>query len=458
MDFRTSERKNRFLGWMAGLLFVSAPLSAVEWHVDAVSGNDAAPGSVEAPLKTVAVAIKRAEAGDVIRLVHHGKPWTDLPTFHNKSGEPGKPIIFDGNGAVLKGSVPLDPGQWTEEGDGLFSCGDLLANASRAVVDRFFFVFDGTMNRMGRSLKGPKEPWKQPGELRPGEWCWVEETGRFFLRIEPGQSLAEARIEVPLKSNGVAIAGECHHLVIRNVTSTHVYNDGFNIHGKTRDVRFENVKAIECGDDGISAHGDCHIEVDGMLSTGNSTGVCHVNDSHSVATNMTIHGNHGHSYFVLDTGRHELRDSHIRAEAAMSVTMNGAREEGGGQVEVVLSNVVIEGTGKSDLIKANRRSLVTFEKVKVTGGLSLSVAGDAFALRDSAILGTEETKPEITVYSHVDWKANGNRYDLGHLRVGDEFFTAASFAAYREATGQDADSIWGSESKGNAETETAANE
>lgn len=442
---------------LAGFLWLGPGTAfAADLYVDPKTGNDAADGSMESPFKSVTVAIKRAIGGDTIHLVHHDEPWMDLPTFHSKSGELGKPIVLDGQGAVLDGSEALDPSQWEDQGEGLFCSEALLGDASRAVIDRFYFLIDGKMNRMGRSLKGPKDPWKTPDELKPGEWCWIEETNTFYLRIEPGKKLAEAKIALPRKTNGVAISGDCNHLVIRNLTATHVQNDGFNIHGKTRNVRFENVKAIECGDDGISAHGDCRIEVDGMVSTGNSTGVCHVNDSHSISSNMEIYGNHGFEYFVLDTGHHELRDSHIRADAFQSVVANGAREEGGGQCEVLLSNVVIEGTGKSDLIKANRRSLVTFEKVKVTGGLSLSVAGDAFALRDSEIQGTEDAKPNITVYSHVDWEASGNRYDLGHLRVGDEIFTATNFATYQEATGQDADSTWISQSKGDAET--AANE
>ncbi len=437
------ERPGRPGALLAAAVLLGAPLaSAADLHVDPVSGIDSAAGSAEAPLKTVAMAIKRAAAGDVIHLVHHDRPWEDLPFFHDKSGEPGKPIVLDGHGAVLTGAVPLDPAQWKPHGEGLFSCNDLLPRPDPAIIARFFFLFDGRMNRMGRSLKGPKEPWKAPGELEPGEWCWIEDEQAFYLRIPPGMNLAEAKVEAPLKSNGVAIAGDCNHLVIRNVTSTHVYNDGFNIHGRTRDVRFENVKAIECGDDGISAHGDCRIIIDGMLSTGNSTGVCHVNDSHSVASRMTIQANHGHEYFVLDTGRHELRDSVIRADAAQSVTANGAREEGGGQCELILANVRIEGTGQSDVIKANRRSLVTFDKVTVAGGLSLSVAGDAFTLRESLITGTGERRPSITVYPHVKWRAARNAYDLETLRIGDVFYRAGSFSEYQAATGEDAESRW----------------
>jgi hypothetical protein len=34
----------------------------------------------------------------------------------------------------------------------------------------------------------------------------------------------------------------------------HFYNDGFNVHGAQRHLVYQNIAAIECGDDGFSAH------------------------------------------------------------------------------------------------------------------------------------------------------------------------------------------------------------
>ncbi|MEI9897947.1 MAG: hypothetical protein WDN28_29840 [Chthoniobacter sp.] len=63
------------------------------------------------------------------------------------------------------------------------------------------------------------------------------------------------------------------------MNATHVYNDGYNIHGKCRDCVFEHIGAFECGDDGISAHDDCQYRVDGLVSIGNSTGIADTVDS-----------------------------------------------------------------------------------------------------------------------------------------------------------------------------------
>src|SRR5690606_36797612 len=115
--------------------------------------------------------------------------------------------------------------------------------------------------------------------LSPGEWTYVETEKASYLRLQEGSALSS--VHVPERRGGVSLRGSCEHLVIRYLAATHVWNDGFTIHGRSRDIRFANVRAIECSDDGISGHEDCRIDVDGLLSRGNATGFCHINQSQS---------------------------------------------------------------------------------------------------------------------------------------------------------------------------------
>lgn len=422
---------------LASLLAASMLSSARDLYVDPEHGNDAADGLEQTPLRTMARAIRLAQPGDTIDLVPGPTPYTELPTFHDKCGEPGRPIVLDGHGAILSGSEPLDPADWQLVEPGLYRC-DKLLETNADIVHRYFFLFDGRMNRMGRSLKGPKVPFKAPRELLAQEWTWVEEEKAFYIRTPDGRKLADCRIEAPLRSNGVAVSGHCEHLVIRNLTTTHVYNDGFNIHGTARHVRFENVKAIECGDDGISAHDDCQIEVDGLLSTGNSTGVCHTGKSQSVSDHMTIRGNHGYDFFVLEAGTHVLRNSIIVCDAAQSVVVFG-QDKTESICTLRLENVLIQRRGTPTFFKAHKGSVVDVARTVIIG-LSMSIAGEAFTLSDSVIAG--QTKPEIVVYPHTRWQADGNIYDAKYLRIGDTYYSAKTFDAYQRSTGQDAASTW----------------
>ena len=72
---------------------------------------------------------------------------------------------------------------------------------------------------------------------------------------------------------GVAMHGKWAHLVVRNLTSTRPDNDGFNL-ADCQNVVFKNIRAIDYGDDGDSAHGVCRYRVDGFQSIGNATGIC----------------------------------------------------------------------------------------------------------------------------------------------------------------------------------------
>lgn len=405
-------------------------------HVNHETGNDR-PGQEGGPLKTIAAAIRLALPGDTIHLAPTQQPYKEGVWLHNRSGEPGRPICLDGHGATLSGAEPLDPNAWKEISPGLFRNGKLI-KPDHAVVHRFFFLFDGKMNRMGRSLKGPKAPFKKPEDLNPGEWTWQQEEQAFYVRVEPGKALADCRIEAPARSSGVAIAGHCEHLVIRNLVATHVWNDGYNIHGKTRDVLFENIKAIECGDDGLSAHDDCEVRVNGFVSIGNSTGVCNVGDSRSVNDRLVIKGCHGYDFYMLGSNTHVLRNSVIICDAAQSVVVIG-RGENDATCTLKMENVLVKGTGKSTVMKAHKGSVVQCDRTTIYG-LCLTVAGNAFTLRRSVVAG--QPRPNIVVYPHTTWEADGNLYDLQYLRIDKTFYAAKDLAKYRSDSGQDVGSMW----------------
>jgi hypothetical protein len=152
---------------------------------------------------------------------------------------------LDGHGATLEGSDPLDPATWIEESPGLFR-NDNLMRLDDAVIGRWFFLWGGKMIHMGRTSKGKSDPLKAVKDLQPGEWTFVKDPSRekppskqiygsFYIKLPPGQKLADANIHAPVRSAGVQMAGDNAWLVIKNLTATHPYNDGFNIHGTTTD-------------------------------------------------------------------------------------------------------------------------------------------------------------------------------------------------------------------------------
>ena len=338
---------------------------------------------VGSDVKTIHEAIKMAQPGDTIHL--EPKVYRDYAGFYGKKGEAGKPITLDGHGATLEGSDPIDPAKWREVSTGLFANDELLPprNLDDAVIGRWFFLWDGKMNLMGRTSKGRSAPLKKAEELQPGEWTFVKDPSRekppskqiygtFFLKLPAGQKLADANIAAPMRSAGVQMSGDNAHLVIRNITATHPYNDGFNIHGDCRDVVFENIRAIECGDDGISAHESAEYRVDGFVSIGNSTGITDTVAAHTSYNRVFIADCHGYDLFFLDSGRYKITNAVVLSSAQNSFVLTGRDDK---HSEMILENVLIRRTGPEKPAEVTKTATLDARRVTFEN-LALNARGE----------------------------------------------------------------------------------
>jgi hypothetical protein len=164
------------------------------------------------------------------------------------------------------------------------------------------------------------------------------------------------------------MSGDNAHLFIRNLTATHPYNDGFNIHGDCRDVVFENIRAIECGDDGISAHESAEYRVDGLVSIGNSTGITDTVAAHTTYNRVFIADCHGYDLFFLDNGRYRLTNAVVLSSAQSPFVLTGRDD---GRAELILENVLIRRVGPAKSADVARTGAldarrVTFENLDLT--------------------------------------------------------------------------------------------
>ena len=434
----------------------SAAITGRQIYVDPNIGDDRSNGLAsqphggDAPVKTIARGIKLAQPGDTVHLAP--VTFRESAVFYNRHGEPDKPITLDGHGAVLEGSDPLQPDDWKQVSPGTYRNDRLLRSdlltRDTAVIGRWFFIFGGQMNHMGRTSKGPSQPLKKPEDLLPGEWTIVQNEHAFYLRIDAAKSLADYHIAAPVRSSGVVVTGDCSHLVIRNVTSTHVHNDGFNIHGKCRDVRYENIAAIECGDDGFSAHDDCQQTIDGFASIGNSTGIC--NTGHSVSDNrrVWIENCLGFDFFALDEGfkdssphrasRHSLTDSVIISSAASCLGVDGSK----GLAEpcsLKINNVLVRRIRQPGQFRIASHSIVTADRLTLLGA-NINVTGATIELHNSIVAG--DPAPDILLTAGVDWRADRNWYDVRRLVLDKMAYTPDKLAQYRQASGQDGQTRW----------------
>lgn len=420
------------------------PPAGRELHVDPVEGNDAEDG-LRKPVRTIGRAIRLAQPGDTIHL--RPMEYRDQAAFQDKSGAPGRSITLDGHGATLNGCDPLDAAAWTEVSEGLYRHDNLLP-LTDAIVARWFFLQNGKPNRMERCSKGPSQPLKAPEALRPGEWTFVKDEARtkaarpgyihgaFWIRTAEGQSLAEARIEAPLRMAGVSMHGDCSHLVVRNVTSIHPYNDGFNL-SNCRDIMFENIRAIDCGDDGISAHGECDYSVAGFASIGNATGICDTGHSRTSYRRVLIRDCIGFDLYFLDTGTYSVQDALVVSSAARSLYLSG-REMPAEPCRLTLENVLIRREKSENEIRVSANCELTARRTTFLG-LDLQATGGAVRF-ESCFLGGDvparagdtplPRKPRLHLWPDAVWTGRRNLHDIESVRVGQTTLAAARVSEF----------------------------
>jgi len=317
------------IGWCGSL----CSSFAATYSVDVVKGDDKNAGTTESPFKTTKRAIKIAQPGDTITMVHVEFPIHETIEIINKSGEEVKPITFDGNGNLFTGVDPIKPEDWSEIKPGIFRNDHVLPflkkpaledgklkpdSATAAALQRYFFLWNGALNRMGRSSKGDRRtPLPAPDALQPGQWTYVADETAFYIAITPGTKLGDCHIEAPVRMNGVAVGGKCAHWIIRNVNTTHVINDGFNIHGHAKDMVYENITSTECGDDGFSQHAGPNEEsecvIRNFVSRRNSTGIANLGSG--TYENVVLEDNYGENLLLMGAGRHDFHNSVISARA-----------------------------------------------------------------------------------------------------------------------------------------------
>jgi hypothetical protein len=304
---------------------------------------------------------------------------------------------------------------------------------------------------MGRTSKGTRAALKMPEDLQVAEWTFLKDPSRavagsqqvfgaFYIKLEPGSKLEDARIAAPMRSAGLQFSGKNSNIVVRNITATHVYNDGVNVHGTTRDCRFENIFAIDCGDDGFSAHEDAECEIDGFTSIGNSTGLCDTAESRTHYRNVFIKGCLAYDVFFVSHGDHSIENAIVESSAQHAVSI-GRDAPKDGQCKVRLTNVLVQrGGGGPEEVHIGGGGLVELERCTFE---NLTVQASAISRVNARhCLVTGDPKPSMIIGKGVTWTGTGNRYDLSSLRMDKTSFTPANFAEFQRLTGSETGSFW----------------
>jgi len=241
------------------------------------------------------------------------------PLVLNSGGTADKPAVFDGKGMTIDLGIDVSDHGWIKEGNIWKSDGPLKGRKPIPAGQLAGLFLDVQPLRLPRDVEAEKrDPSKKqycyvaPEALKPGEMGYLED-GSLYFRWPENMDRMKARIILPPKSGTSAVSIGCSHIIVRNLTVKYSANDGFNIHGKWVGIRLENVRAFSNADEGISAHGEVEMTVDGAEVAWNGSlagGVADVGQSVTSYRNCEVHDNLG-SAFYFSGKEHHVTDSLI---------------------------------------------------------------------------------------------------------------------------------------------------
>ncbi len=376
-------------------LFMGA-VTADEIFVDVDLGKDENQGDRVAPLKTFPAALAKSLPGDTIFILPVSHPIPTALVIKNKKGLPDKPVIIDGMMNTLVGTRAVSGKDWQEvsPGTGLYH----RQQSSPPTGTRYFMRFNGKMERMGRHTKWKGAALKKIEELKDYEWT-IAGKNDFYFKIPAGMKSSEVQAEEPFFESGVKMSGECAYLVVRNLIVRQFWNDGYNIHDNCRDILFENVAALENSDDGVSAHETCQVKIKNMVSIGNGTGFCHIQQSECEHENVYIAGSDSRDIYLLNSrnglknvivngnahGAMEFRDGRVTLDDCLFLNRRPGvrlgffkcetRAAGTEIAQYVIEGTLPDGVGVAESPEALQR------KIEKSRASILAVFGDKIGLK-----------------------------------------------------------------------------
>jgi hypothetical protein len=228
------------------------------------------------------------------------------PLILKQGGTAEHPAVFDGKGMMIDLGIDVSDHPWIKDGEVWTSSGPLLGRASLAAGQLAGLFIDEVPLSIPRDVPTEKlHPERKEhcyfpaAALKPGQMGYAED-GSIYFRWPAGKQPGQARLILPSKPNISCVSIQCSHIIVRNLTVMHAANDGFNLHGKFIGVRLENVHALSNADEGISAHDDTELTVDGAEIAWNGSaagGVADVNACTSSYSHCQVYNNLGAAFF-----------------------------------------------------------------------------------------------------------------------------------------------------------------
>lgn len=262
-------------GFSAALLLalLAATAGARDIFVSNVAGDDrhngraiqaALPGG--GPVRTLAKALRLAAAGDRIVIQNTGQPYREAVSLigNRHGGSLRGPLVIEGNGATMDGSVPIADDAWSPLSDDVFTCRPARLGQQQLFLD----------GRAARQRPAVRES-ANPPTLAPLEWCFWR--GQILFKVEPGRMPGDYLPACCGLQTGITLY-YVNDVLIRDLVVRGFNVDGVAVHDVVSETRLERVSSQDNGLAGFSVRGASWVELDACSAAGNGQAQLRIED------------------------------------------------------------------------------------------------------------------------------------------------------------------------------------
>lgn len=407
------------------LVLVPSAAPAATYYVNNQAGDDADNGTTaETPVATIARAVSMCETSDTLVLANTGKTYREPLKLGRLGGTPEKPLLIEGNGAVLSGLKTLEPDQWEEVTEGLY-----LFPLEKQPYGNPYLTDRGKRLESAGSV-----------DSLASEQCFWDRQKGIYFRCAPDRTLDSYELAATLSESGF-VTTSASYIICRNLICECFSNDGFNMHGDCRGIYLENVVARDNGDDGISIHECGGLVVRNAHVHHNTYGLQDVNASRSFYNGVLAENNqvgasfHGGFHSLVDCVIAGSKTDQIDVVADAPKHLIGSQYNPICRTTLFAKNVVLRGSGNRAGIRVRNGAHAVVENSVILGSLAgVVVEGQGQChLTTSAIADCE-----ISISSDsVDVFRDFNVYHPGRIKWRGTDYVPEQWEAFRTQAGHD---------------------